>query len=73
MGQAILAQHRFEGVDLGRNVHADILQQGVVQLGVGFVQRVQDGSDITPDLGGVGGVALAQALRGVQQLAGGGR
>lgn len=58
MGQAILAQHGFQGVDLGGNVHAHILQKGVVQFGVGPIQRMQDGGDVPPDLGGVGGVAL---------------
>ena len=66
MGQAILAQHRFEGVDLCRNVHADILQQGVVQLSVGFVQRVQDGSDITPDLAKLKGKRIG-VLQGTTQ------
>ena len=73
MGQAILAQHGFQGVDLGGNVHAHILQKGVVQFGVGPIQRMQDGGDVPPDLGGVRCLAVAQALGGIQQLAGGGQ
>ena len=50
MGQAILAQHGFQGVDLGGNVHAHILQKGVVQFGVGPIQRMQDGGDVSAAL-----------------------
>lgn len=48
MGQAILAQHGFQGVDLGGNVHAHILQKGVVQFGVGPIQRMRMGGDVPP-------------------------
>ena len=73
MGQAILAQHGFQGVDLGGNVHAHILQKGVVQFGVGPIQRMQDGGDVAADFGSIRCLAVPQPLGGIQQLASGGQ
>ena len=70
MGQAILPQHGLQRVDLGGNVHADVLQKGVVQLFIRLVQRVQDAGDVAADLRRVRAGRIAQALRRVQQLAG---
>lgn len=70
MGQAILPQHRLQRVDFGGNVHADVLQKGVVQLFIRLVQRVQDAGDVAADLRRVRAVRIAQALRRIQQLAG---
>lgn len=49
MGQAVLVQHGFQRIDFGGNIHANILQKGIVQLFICRIQGVQDTHDIAPD------------------------
>ena len=42
MGQAVLVQHGFQRIDFGGNIHANILQKGIVQLFICRIQGVQD-------------------------------
>ena len=49
MGQAVLVQHGFQRIDFGGNIHANILQKGIVQLFICRIQGVQDTHEIAPD------------------------
>ena len=60
MGQAVLPQHCFQRVDLGRNIHAHILQQRIIQLCIRLIQRVQNAGDVAAYLGGIGGVRITR-------------
>ena len=73
MGQAILPQHGFQGVDLGGDIQAHVLQQRFIQFGVGNVQGMQNPRDLAADLVGGFHIGTAQPQSRIQQLAGSGQ
>ena len=73
MGQAVLTQHRFQRVDLGRNIETYILQQRIVQFAISLIQRMQNSCNVTADVLCMLYVGFAQPLRGIQKFACGGQ